>query len=84
MPAARAACGFSPTARMRMPSDERSMSHQTNRVATITITKPRSSNGNCGPSSVGNWALSGVADPSAWFVPGFCSRPGVRIIHSSR
>ena len=60
MPDARAACGFSPTARRRKPRLERSTSHHTNTVAAITMMKPQSSSGKRGPSSSGNCAFAGV------------------------
>ncbi|CPU65051.1 Uncharacterised protein [Mycobacteroides abscessus] len=71
MPAVRAACGFSPTARKRKPSVERSMSHHTPTATSSARTNPAwrrkpspSSSGNC--AFPGMRGLIGLELPGAW------------------
>src|SRR5690606_4583949 len=71
MPAVRAACGFSPTARKRKPSVERSMSHHTPTAASSASRKPRwrrkprpSTSGNVAEPGIGG--LIGLLLPARW------------------
>lgn len=83
MPAVRAACGFSPTARNRKPSVDRLISHQTTAVMTMTSTKPQLRLYRA-PNRSGRIAVSSVAGDLGFALPGACSRPCVRNMKANR
>ena len=83
MPATRAACGFSPTARNLKPRLERLRIHHTTIVAMMTRMKPKCRL-YCGPNSSGKTAVSFIGGVFGLLEPGACSRPGVRSIHDTR